>query len=72
MATILCAIGIIINTVGTLITLWKIFATKSSYVGTVAWYDNQSEEFPKEKRCVYVGFSLIVLGNILQIISLFI
>lgn len=72
MSKFVCAFGIIINTIGTLFTVWTIFATKASYVGTAAEHDNRPNEFPKEKRRVVGGFVLIFAGNALQIVSLFI
>lgn len=50
MNKVLLIIGIILNTLGTLLTLWTIFSTKASYVGTAAEQDSRHEHFPKEKR----------------------
>lgn len=66
-----CLLGIILNTVGTLFTLWTVFSTKSSDVGTAAEHDNRHKTFPVEKRRIIIGFVVIVMGNVLQAVSLF-
>lgn len=72
MKNTICTIGIIFNTIGTLLTLWTIFATKSSYVGTAEELDNRGKAFSKEKKNVIIGFVIIVIGNSLQIVSMYI
>lgn len=61
--------GIVLNALGTLSTLWTIFATKSNMVGTAWEFDHRPEQFPKEKRRVVIGFIGIVIGSLLQIAS---
>ena len=68
---ILTILGIALNTLGTILTLWTIFATKTNMAGTVWEYDHCGEEFPKEKRRVIAGSICIVTGNLLQMISVF-
>ncbi len=71
MNKITCIIGIILNTIGTLFTLWTVFATKAASVGTAWELDNRWKKFPMEKRRVVAGFIIIAIGNGLQILSLF-
>lgn len=71
MSKVICCIGIILNTLGTLFTLWTIFATDPAYVGTALEHDNRWKESPKEKRRVIFGFVVIAIGNTFQIFSLF-
>lgn len=68
---IVSILGIKLNTMGTLLTLWMIFRTRSSTVGTAGEYDSRRERFPKEKRLVILGFVIIVIGNLLQIIAVY-
>ena len=72
MKSVLLVIGIILNTLGTLLTLWTIFSTKDSFIGTAAEYDSRHERFPTEKQKVIKGFVFIVLGNCLQILSIYV
>ena len=58
--------GIIINTIGTILTLWTLISTKLDYVGTVAEYSNRPKEFQKEKRLAILGLIAITVGNTLQ------
>ena len=71
MKNIICAAGIILNTIGTLLTLWTIFATKVSYVGTAEELDNRGKAFAKEKKKVIIGTIGIGIGNLLQVVSCF-
>lgn len=72
MKNTISALGIILSMVGTLLTLWTILSTKSSYAGTAAEFDNHHKEFPKQKAQAIIGFIAILLGGILQIWGLYI
>ncbi len=65
------AIGIVLVLIGTVLSLWSILCTKTSYMGTALQHDQQQEDFKKNKRNVAIGSSLIFIGSILQIIGLF-
>lgn len=71
MKNYLSVAGIVINTIGTVFTLWTILSTKTSCVGTAEQFDKQAYNFSKEKRRVIVGLVGIILGNILQVIGVF-
>ena len=71
MDKILSVIGIILVVAGTIFSLWSILGTKGKYVGTAEWFNNQQENFKKDKRKAVVGTTLIILGSIFQIIGLF-
>lgn len=72
MKIIICFIGIILATVGTILSLWKVITSKSKDMGTVKQIDNIGLDFKKEKKWVGFGCCLIIVGNGLQIFSLFI
>lgn len=63
--------GILINTIGTVFTLWTILSTKTSCVGTLGELDDRPKKFLKEKGRVIIGLIGIALGNILQVIGVF-
>ena len=71
MENYLTVAGIAINTIGTVFTLWTILSTKISYVGTAMHHDNQANDFSEEKRRVKIGLIGIILGNILQVLGVF-
>lgn len=71
MDKILNIIGIVIVAIGSVLSLWTIITTKTSFVGTCADLDSKSEQFKKEKLLVILGCILIISGSILQIISNF-
>lgn len=64
-----CIIGIIMCTIGTVLSLWTILTTKIKKVGTCEQLDNAQESFKKEKTYVIRGCLLIIVGGILQIIG---
>lgn len=72
MDKILNVIGIATVAIGSVLSLWTIITTKTSFVGTCADWDSKPEQFKKEKLLVILGCVLIVSGSILQIISNFI
>ena len=72
MEKIINVIGIVIVAAGSVLSLWIIITTKTSFVGTCADWDSKHEQFKKEKLLVIMGCILIVSGSILQIISNFI
>lgn len=65
------SIGIVLTVIGTVLTLWTVFITNPTSVGTWGEPLDRAKAFPKEKRRVIVGCSLIVLGGVLQIVSQF-
>ena len=67
----LSAIGIILVVAGTIFTLYSILGTKGEDVGTAEWYRLQQEYFKKDKKKVIIGFALVIIGSIFQIIGLF-
>lgn len=68
---ILNVIGIAIVAIGSVLSLWIIITTKTSFVGTCADLDSKPEQFKKEKPLVILGCILIISGSILQTISNF-
>lgn len=69
MVKFLNIVGILIVAFGSVLSLWTIITTKTSFVGTCADYDSKPKQFKKEKMLVIVGCILIISGSILQIIS---
>lgn len=72
MSMIFSTVGILLVMIGTILSLWSIIRTKGGYVQTADWYDQQQENFKKDKKKVIVGTILIICGSIFQIIGLFI
>jgi len=72
MSKFMSVVGIFVVMTGTILSLWSIITTKTSFVGTCADWDSKSEQFKKEKILVVVGCILIVFGSILQIIAIFV
>lgn len=66
---ILNVFGIILTTIGTILSLWIVLVTKTSFVGTAADLDSKNAQFKKEKRLVVFGVILIIIGAVLQIIA---
>ena len=66
---VLCIIGIIMCTIGTVLSLWTILTTKIKRVGTWEQLGNAQESFKKEKTLVVIGCLFIIMGSILQIIG---
>lgn len=71
LSNILSLLGILMVTVGTVATLLNVLCTKSKYVGTALWYDNQNETFKEMKKEVIIGCFFIILGGVLQCIAIF-
>lgn len=71
MDKILNIIGIVIVAIGSVLSLWTIITTKTSFIGTCTDLDSKPEQFKKEKLLVVLGCILIISGSILQIISNF-
>ena len=71
MSKYISAFGIILVMIGTIFSLWSILGTKSNYVGTVKWFNEQHDNFKKDKKKVIIGTILIIIGSILQIAGLF-
>ncbi len=65
------AIGIVAIAIETVLSLWTIITTKTSFVGTCADWDSKLEQFKKGKLLVILGCILIVSGSILQIVAIF-
>lgn len=61
-------LGIVFQTIGTILTLWSIFITKNA--GTWGELYRRHEEFPKEKQRVIMGCVMIIIGAALQIIGI--
>lgn len=72
MNNIINTIGIILNIVGTILTLWTTFTTQIKDVGTWGEAEKRQKEFPKEKRRVKLGCCLIAVGGMAQIVSQFV
>ena len=72
MKEVINSVGIIFSIIGTILTLWTIFITKTEKVAI--WGDPYEirKNFIKEKRRVIIGSILICIGGILQIISQFV
>lgn len=66
---IITIIGLIIALSGTIITFMRIFTTQIENLGTWGAPLNAKNDFIKERRWVYIGLSLIVLGTVLQIVG---
>lgn len=71
MSKIISAVGIVLVLFGTILSLWSILGTKTKNIGTANYYDNQQDNFKKDKIKVLIGIILISLGSLLQIIGLF-
>lgn len=71
MSRIFSTIGIILVVAGTVFSLWSVLGTEGDYVQTAEWYDNQQENFKRDKKKVIRGTFLIILGSIFQIIGLY-
>lgn len=69
---IISALGIAMATIGTVFTLWTLLHTDPKSVGTWGELKNKHKEFPKEQKRARIGYVLIVLGGIMQIIGLFV
>lgn len=69
MDKIINIVGIILVAVGSVLSLWTIITTKTSFVGTCDDWDSKQEQFKKEKVLVFIGCVLIVVGSVLQICS---
>ena len=72
MKNLINSLGIAITVIGTVLTLWTTFITKTSEAGTHGEMARRHEVFPKEKKRVVVGCCLIIIGGMAQIISQFI
>lgn len=72
MDKVINVIGIVIVAFGSVLSLWTIITTKTSFVGTCADWDSKPEQLKKEKPLVVLGCIFIVSGSILQILSNFI
>lgn len=66
---IITIIGLVITLAGTIITFMRIFTTQVKKLGTWGEPVNAKNDFVKERRWVYIGLSLIVLGTVLQIVG---
>ena len=66
---IITIIGLAVTLIGTIITFMKIFTTQIENLGTWGAPLNAKNDFIKERKWVYVGLSLIILGTILQIVG---
>ena len=66
---IITVIGLAVTLIGTIITFMKIFTTQKKTVGTWGSLSNAQNDFIKERKWVYIGLGLIIIGTILQIIG---
>ena len=66
---IISVLGIILVTGGTFWSVLSLLTTKTNYVGTADWNDNQDKAFSKQKCQVICGLILIVIGSLLQILG---
>lgn len=64
--------GIVLTSIGSVISLWSIMTTKTSFVGTCEYQRTEPERFSKEKKLVIIGCIFIILGAVMQIVSLFV
>lgn len=73
MSKVLSVIGIIMVMIGTILSLWSIITTNSSFVGTVASLNGEwiQKEFKKQKKQVVIGCIIILIGSVLQCIGMF-
>ena len=71
MSAIVGSIGIILSVIGTIWTLWSILGTSAKYIGTYDEMANRQNDFKKTKKQVIIGCVLILLGGLLQVMSLF-
>lgn len=72
LSSIINAFGILIATIGTVLSLWTVMTTKTEKAGTGEEQKERHEKFPKEKKKVIIGCVLICVGAILQIFGQFI
>lgn len=47
---IVSILGIVFSTVGTILSLWTVLTTKTSYVGTASYLSKLSEQFGEGKK----------------------
>ena len=69
---IVSSLGIMLATIGTVMTMWTILHTEEKVVGTFGEPIARREAFPMEKRRAVIGTVLIIVGGVLQIIGQFI
>ena len=72
LSSILNALGILLTTIGTVLSLWTVMTTKTEKAGTWGELKEKHEEFPKEKKKVIIGCILICIGAFFQIVGQFI
>lgn len=72
MDKIINVMGIILVAFGSVLSLWTIITTKTSFVGTCDDWDSKPKQFKKEKVLVIIGCILIIIGSGFQIYSNFI
>lgn len=72
MDKVINVIGIILVAIGSVLSLFTIITTKTSFVGTCADWSSKQEQFKKEKILVIIGCVLIVIGSVFQVYSNFI
>lgn len=58
-SSVLNAFGMMIATIGTLLSLWTVLTAKTEKAGTWGELNERREEFLKEKKKVIVGCVLI-------------
>ncbi len=64
--------GIVLTSIGIVLSLWSIITTKTSSVGTCEYQRKEPERFSKEKKLVIIGCVFIILGAVMQIVALLI
>lgn len=62
-------IGIVMNLIGTVLSLWTVLITSVAKTGTWGELYDRQDNFRKEKRRVIFGCIIILAGSILQIIG---
>lgn len=61
-------IGIILNCIGTILSLYGFLSTDKNMVGTWGEIAQRKETYNKECPFVFLGIALIIIGTILQVI----
>ncbi len=65
------AIGILVTTIGTILTLWTIIRMDSKLAGTYEELKDRHKTFRKEQIKARVGCVLIAIGCLIQIVGQF-
>lgn len=61
--------GILLSTIGTILTLWTILTTDNKIADTYGELADRHKQFPREKRKAQLGCILIAVDGMFQIVA---